>query len=214
MIEMYPSFYPTGYDFPFPPVSFPPPPPSPSLSPSSPAPLPLQCNGGSAAAPPDGEDRIYFQNVIAPTFVPTHETEWSTGLFSCFAGDPDHCILTAICPCVVAGQISEIVNEGKTSCVEGTLLCLILNTLCCCTCIYTCHTRSKMRHRYLLKGTNSSDFMTHLHCMYCALCQEYRELYRLGFDPSIGWFENMERDRRAVAVFRITPPTTEEGMQR
>lgn len=38
----------------------------------------------------------------------------------------------------------------------------------------------------MLKGTDSSDFMTHLNCLYCALCQEYRELYRQGFDPAIG----------------------------
>ncbi|KAJ6312514.1 hypothetical protein OIU77_014107 [Salix suchowensis] len=43
------------------------------------------------------------------------------------------------------------------------------------------------------------------------LCQEYRELKNRGFDLSIGWHGNMERQKRLAAA---TAPPTEERMMR
>nr|GMD13377.1 pectinesterase-like [Ipomoea batatas] len=56
--------------------------------------------------------------------------------------------------------------------------------------IYTCLNRSKLRRRFKLKGNNFTDFLTHAFCCFCALCQEYRELYNQGYDPAIGQNKN------------------------
>ncbi|CBI27046.3 hypothetical protein VitviT2T_000258 [Vitis vinifera] len=130
---------------------------------------------------------------------------WSTGLCHCF-NDCKSCCLTFWCPCVTFGRIAEIVDRGSTSCgVSGALYTLIL-CLTGCSCLYSCFYRSKLRGQYLLEESPCVDCCVHCWCEGCALCQEYRELQNRGFDLSIGWHGNMERQRRGgVDVNPVVP---------
>ncbi|KAL6351057.1 hypothetical protein AAG906_031643 [Vitis piasezkii] len=114
--------------------------------------------------------------------------------------------LTFWCPCVTFGRIAEIVDRGSTSCgVSGALYTLIL-CLTGCSCLYSCFYRSKLRGQYLLEESPCVDCCVHCWCEGCALCQEYRELQNRGFDLSIGWHGNMERQRRGgVDVNPVVP---------
>ncbi|RVW65039.1 Protein plant cadmium resistance 2 [Vitis vinifera] len=116
------------------------------------------------------------------------------------------CCLTFWCPCVTFGRIAEIVDRGSTSCgVSGALYTLIL-CLTGCSCLYSCFYRSKLRGQYLLEESPCVDCCVHCWCEGCALCQEYRELQNRGFDLSIGWHGNMERQRRGgVDVNPVVP---------
>lgn len=59
-------------------------------------------------------------------------------------------------------------------------------------CVYSCMFRDKMRNKYGLPDAPAPDWITHLFCEYCALCQEYRELKHRGFDPVLGKFHYHE----------------------
>ncbi|CAI9092870.1 OLC1v1028215C1 [Oldenlandia corymbosa var. corymbosa] len=170
---------------------------------------PSESKPGPTSNPPN---IIYVQHFASANNKPTHETSWSTSMYGCFS-DMNTCVVTACCPCITSGRIAEIVDEGKTSCVEGVIM-YALFSLFCINCIYTGNNRSKMRKQHMLKGNDCHDCLVHTYCTACALCQEYRELYRLGLDPGIGWHENLERQKHAVAVFKITPPRVEGGMMR
>ncbi|XP_047312510.1 cell number regulator 2-like [Impatiens glandulifera] len=123
---------------------------------------------------------------------------WSTGLCDCF-DNCENCCLTYCCPCVTFGRIAEIVDRGSTPCgVSGTLYVLIMLATGC-SCIYSCFYRSKMRGQFFLQETPCTDICIHCWCEPCALCQEYRELQNRGFDPSIGWYGNLETQRRTMA---------------
>lgn len=166
----------------------------------------------SQQPPPPSQDIVYISRSPIGRQEPTHESPWSTSIFGCFQ-DLKSCFVTAICPCITSGQVAEIVNEGKTSRWEGTILFLLFSMMLS-GCFYTLFTRKKMRRLYKLKGSNVTDCMAHTFLLPCALCQEYRELNHQGFDPALGWRENIERQIHAVAVFRITPPPMEEEMLR
>ncbi|XWS34457.1 hypothetical protein CRYUN_Cryun21dG0040100 [Craigia yunnanensis] len=121
--------------------------------------------------------------------------------------------MTCWCPCVTFGQIAEIVDKGSSSCgVNGALYTLIA-CVTGCACCYSCFYRSKMRQQYMLKKHPCGDCLVHCFCEYCALCQEYRELKTHGYDLSIGWHGNMEKQSREVAMTSI-PPVVEGGMSR
>ncbi|KAJ4959965.1 hypothetical protein NE237_019875 [Protea cynaroides] len=109
---------------------------------------------------------------------------WSTGLCDCF-------------------------DDISTSCgVSGALYMMIL-CMTGCSCLYSCFYRSKLRGQYFLEETPCTDFCIHCCCEECALCQEYRELNNRGFDLSIGWHGNVERQNRGIA----TPPTVQTSMR-
>uniref|UniRef100_M1A525 Uncharacterized protein n=1 Tax=Solanum tuberosum TaxID=4113 RepID=M1A525_SOLTU len=93
---------------------------------------------------------------------------------------------TCVCPCITSGQIAEIVSEGRTSCMEGVIINMLLCCLCCTTPLYTFYYRVKLRRKFKLEGNECLDCLIHTLCCYCALCQEYRELHRQGFDPALG----------------------------
>ncbi|MQM09631.1 hypothetical protein Taro_042505 [Colocasia esculenta] len=110
---------------------------------------------------------------------------WSTGLCDC-CDDVGNCCITWCCPCITFGQIAEIVDRGSTSCgASGALYGLILY-LTGCSCLYSFFYRSKLRRQYGIADGCCPDFVVHCFCESCALCQEYRELKHLGFDPVIG----------------------------
>ena len=73
--------------------------------------------------------------------------------------------------------------------------------------------RNKLRVKYKLRGTLFNDCLVHALCEPCALCQEYRELSRFGFEVPLGWKENMEMQRAATAVYQVAP-IIENGMMR
>ncbi|GLT91775.1 hypothetical protein SLE2022_096480 [Rubroshorea leprosula] len=135
---------------------------------------------------------------------------WSTGLCGC-CSDISSCCLTCWCPCVAFGRIAEIVDRGSTSCgVSGALYALIM-CFTGCSCLYSCFYRSKLRGQFFLEESPCTDCCVHFCCEGCALCQEYREIKNRGFDMSIGWHGNMERQKRIAAKM---PPATEVGMIR
>ncbi|KAK7269741.1 hypothetical protein RIF29_22476 [Crotalaria pallida] len=131
---------------------------------------------------------------------PINVGPWSTGLCD-FCDDYNSCCLTLWCPCVTFGRIAEIVDEGVVSCrLSGTLFTLLIAVFgfACC---YTSWYRSKLRTRYLLEE-ECNDCMVHVLCEHLALCQEYRELQNRGYNMSLGWEGNVERQRRAAMVMQ------------
>ncbi|KAF8033107.1 hypothetical protein BT93_D1874 [Corymbia citriodora subsp. variegata] len=134
---------------------------------------------------------------------------WSTGLCNC-CDDFSSCCLTCWCPCITFGRIAEMVDRGSTSCGVSSALYALMMCVTGCPCMYSCCYRSKLRGQYFLQERPCTDCCVHFCCEECALCQEYRQLKSLGFDPSIGWHGNMERQRRLAAM----PPGMEKGMKR
>ncbi|KAG6498550.1 hypothetical protein ZIOFF_038270 [Zingiber officinale] len=125
--------------------------------------------------------------VTAPpaTFYVVHTPQpigpWSTGLFDC-CDDP-----------------------SNTCAASGALYVLIMY-LTGCHFVYSCFYRSKMRAQYGLSGDSLVDFLLHLFCEFCSLCQMYRELQRRGFDMNIGWHANMERQGQIIMATMPPPP--------
>ncbi|KAH7839973.1 hypothetical protein Vadar_010820 [Vaccinium darrowii] len=134
---------------------------------------------------------------------------WSTGLCDC-CDDVPNCCITCWCPCITFGQIAGIVDKGSTSCgVSGALYTLIA-FVTGVPCVYSCCYRSKMRQQYTLHESPCADCCVHFCCETCALCQEYRELKNRGFDMSIGWEGNVQKQRREMAM----APMPQGGMTR
>ncbi|KAG1358730.1 putative Cell number regulator 1 [Cocos nucifera] len=76
--------------------------------------------------------------------------------------------------------------------------------------MYSCFYRTKLRQQYSLEKKPCNDCLVHCCCEGLALCQEYRELQRRGFDMSIGWEANMDKKRQGATL----PPGIQEGMSR
>ncbi|KAH7516307.1 hypothetical protein FEM48_Zijuj10G0121300 [Ziziphus jujuba var. spinosa] len=140
---------------------------------------------------------------------PKTRVRWSTGLCDCFS-DVKTCCITCWCPCVTFGQISEIVDQGSTSCGLNGALYTLIAFLTGCACIYSCFYRIKMREQYALEGGQFRDCLLHCFCEQCALCQEHRELQNRGYNMTIGWQGNVEGKNREVAM----APVVEGGMSR
>ncbi|CAL9774186.1 unnamed protein product [Musa acuminata subsp. burmannicoides] len=128
---------------------------------------------------------------------------WSTGLCHC-CDDVGNCCITCFCPCITFGQIAEIIDKGSTSCGVSGALYALLASVTFCPCFYSCFYRSKLRRQYGLKEKPCADCLVHCCCCECcSLCQMYRELKRRGFDMSIGWHANMERQGETAT---LAPP--------
>ncbi|OVA12241.1 Uncharacterized protein family Cys-rich [Macleaya cordata] len=136
-------------------------------------------------------------------------SSWSTGLCDCL-DDVNNCCITCWCPCITFGQVSEIVDKGSSSCGMNGALYTLIACVTGCPCFYSCFYRSKLRQNYHLKMTPCCDCLTHCCCGQCALCQEYRELKKRGFDMSIGWHGNLEKGSGGIVIAPIVP----EGMDR
>ncbi|KAF6991874.1 hypothetical protein CFC21_008923 [Triticum aestivum] len=135
---------------------------------------------------------------------------WSTGLCDCF-DDCGNCCITCLCPCITFGQVAEIIDRGSTSCGASGALYALIMLLTGCQCVYSCFYRAKMRAHYGLQESPCADCCIHWCCEPCALCQEYRELKKRGFDMNLGWHANMERQGRTPATM---PPLMHPGMTR
>ncbi|XXG40951.1 hypothetical protein AAC387_Pa01g1533 [Persea americana] len=140
---------------------------------------------------------------------PQAPVPWSTGLCDC-CDDVYSCCITCWCPCITFGQIAEIVDRGSSSCAVSGALYMLLLCVTGCSCLYSCFYRSKMRGQYFLEETPCADCLVHCCCEPCAMCQEYRELKSRGFDLSIGWKGNLEKQNRGLTL----PPAIEGGMRR
>ncbi|CAH1417028.1 unnamed protein product [Lactuca virosa] len=159
--------------------------------------------GHPPLAPPPAQ---YPPGIPPPPMVSTGQ--WSSGLCDC-GSDVTNCCITCWCPCIPLGQIAEIVDRGNTSCaVHGSLYTVIL-LLTGCQWIYSCMYRSKMRQQYLLPEEPCNDCLVHFCCEPCAMCQEYRELKHRGFDMSLGWHGNMERQNNGVMMPVFAPAPME-----
>ncbi|XP_019170491.1 PREDICTED: protein PLANT CADMIUM RESISTANCE 2-like [Ipomoea nil] len=135
---------------------------------------------------------------------------WSSDLCNC-CDDVSNCFITCFCPCITFGQIAEITDKGAISCgVSGALYCLIAFVIGC-PCFYSCFYRSKLRKQYMLPESPCGDCLVHCCCESCALCQEYRELKHRGFNMSLGWEGNMDRQNMGVGM---TAPGVQGGMNR
>ncbi|XP_074383269.1 protein PLANT CADMIUM RESISTANCE 2-like isoform X2 [Apium graveolens] len=108
-------------------------------------------------------------------------------------------------------SIAEIVDKGSTSCVTSGALYALLALVSGCGCMYSCFYRTKMRKQYMLEERPCGDCLVHLCCEPCALCQEHRELRIRGFDMSLGWQGNLERQSGGMAMAPIVP---QSGMSR
>ncbi|KAK9934783.1 hypothetical protein M0R45_021913 [Rubus argutus] len=178
--------------------------PNPLIPPSSAPPLP--CNLDVKPLATTGIP-------IMPVAHPHYPAPWSTGLCDC-CDDLSSCCLTCWCPCVTFGRIAEIVDRGSSSCgVSGTLYGLMLCVMGC-SCLYSCFYRSKLRGQYFLEEKPCADCCVHFCCEECALCQEYRHLQNQGFDMSIGWYGNLQRQKRLAAMAAAVPPQLQPGMNR
>ncbi|XP_058193953.1 protein PLANT CADMIUM RESISTANCE 11 [Rhododendron vialii] len=148
--------------------------------------------------------------ITAPNFPSSHVPgPWSTGLCGC-CEDVGSCCLTCWCPCVAFGRIAEIVDRGSTSCGVSGAIYLLMMSATGCSCLYSCFYRSKLRGQYFLDESPCADCCVHCCCEECALCQEYRQLQNQGFDMSIGWHGNIERQKRGIAE----PPSKQNEMNR
>ncbi|CAL5043385.1 unnamed protein product [Urochloa decumbens] len=128
--------------------------------------------------------------------------EWSVGLCSCF-GDVGTCCLTCWCPCVTFGRVAEVVDKGSTMLHErDTVFSATVHRL------YTCSKRSSMRAQYNLQESPCLDCCVHFWCDTCALCQEYRELEKRGFNMAKGW----EGSNKVVGCVQGMRPPRKQSM--
>uniref|UniRef100_A0A0D9ZFA4 Uncharacterized protein n=1 Tax=Oryza glumipatula TaxID=40148 RepID=A0A0D9ZFA4_9ORYZ len=127
-----------------------------------------------------------------------HHNDWSSGLFACF-NDCEVCCLTTVCPCITFGRSAEIVSRGERTCCAAGVLCVLLGFFAHGHCLYSCCYRGKMRDSFHLPEEPCCDCCVHALCLQCALCQEYRHLKRLGYDPSLGWLGNNQHPDKPTA---------------
>ncbi|KAJ4727540.1 Plant cadmium resistance 2 [Melia azedarach] len=111
---------------------------------------------------------------------------WSSGLFDCHLHQTN-AIITAILPCVTFGQIAEVLDEGNTTCPMGTFMYLLTMPVLCSQWILGSNYRAKLRRNYNLVEAPYTDVISHIFCLWCSLCQEFRELQNRGLDPALGW---------------------------
>ncbi|XP_010476562.1 PREDICTED: protein PLANT CADMIUM RESISTANCE 2 [Camelina sativa] len=142
---------------------------------------------------------------------PHAEGEWSTGFCDCFTDCPNCCI-TFWCPCITFGQVAEIVDQGSTSCGTAGALYALITAVIGCGCMYSCFYRKKMRAQYNIGGDDCGDCLKHFCCELCALTQQYRELKHRGFDMSLGWAGNVERQNQGGVA--MGAPVFQGGMNR
>uniref|UniRef100_A0A0V0I6C0 Putative cell number regulator 1-like n=1 Tax=Solanum chacoense TaxID=4108 RepID=A0A0V0I6C0_SOLCH len=141
---------------------------------------------------------------------------WSTGLFDCFS-DIKNCFITCLCPCVTFGQVDEILSQGQMTWWEAALMFGLLEAFCCqASLVFAWYHRVQFRKKYNLMGNLFSEFAITLICMRLVLCQNYRQLNKLGFDVALGWKANKKKQRRIASqnAVQFVPPMANPGMFR
>lgn len=136
--------------------------------------------------------------------VPAGSGQWNSGLCDCFQ-DGRSCICSWCCPCIVVGQLVEIIDQGVTTCMTGGAIFFLLQTLTGCGCLYTCGFRARLRSKYGLNPEPCGDYCVDCWCLPCSLAQQYREFTSRGIQPDLGWAANR------VAYEQSAPPQQEMG---
>ncbi|KAI3863199.1 hypothetical protein MKW92_044402 [Papaver armeniacum] len=136
---------------------------------------------------------------------PPGTNAWTTGLFDCM-DDPNNALITFCVPCFTFGQIAEIIDEGQTTCSTSGIMYAAVSFFTALPCLISCGYRSKLRNKYDLIEAPAADWITHVFCEVCALCQVYRELKNRGYDPAIGWHGNQMRHQMQQQQVQMTPP--------
>ncbi|XP_031475064.1 protein PLANT CADMIUM RESISTANCE 10 [Nymphaea colorata] len=116
--------------------------------------------------------------------------QWSSGICAC-CDDMQSCCIGFFCPCFLFGKNTEFIGAGSWTgpCVTHFTLWGLFNCLCCLltdgmllglpgimVSCYACGYRRAIREKFNLQEAPCGDFVTHLCCHQCAICQEYREL--------------------------------------
>ncbi|XP_010045639.2 protein PLANT CADMIUM RESISTANCE 6 [Eucalyptus grandis] len=120
---------------------------------------------------------------------------WTTGLFDCM-DDPLNAVITCLFPCLTFGQVAELIDNGTTTCATAGMMYALIGCFIGLPCIYSCTFRSKLRSKFGLVESPAPDWIVHFLFEPCALCQEYRELNRRGWNPAIGWVGNVQRQQQ------------------
>ncbi|KAG6542372.1 hypothetical protein Mapa_016201 [Marchantia paleacea] len=111
-----------------------------------------------------------------PSFPPPNSGAWTSGLCGC-CDDCFSCCLGCCCPCVLVGKSVEMIDRGQSNCCVGGTFFFLLQYLCCLGCLYTCIYRGRLRRHYGLPDTcGCGDCCTDCWCLYCSICQVYREI--------------------------------------
>ncbi|KAA3466033.1 protein PLANT CADMIUM RESISTANCE 11-like [Gossypium australe] len=153
---------------------------------------------------------------VAPTnhqyptqrYTPTAvKVPWSTGLYDCTADVASH-----------VGVLALPLGILLTSASGAFFVLLSILTVCISNRIYSYTYRARLRSQYILEESPCRDCYLHFWCEACALCQEYRELKNRGFDVSLGWHGNWER-QKILGVpmpmpMPMAPAEMETGMRR
>ncbi|XP_073015856.1 protein PLANT CADMIUM RESISTANCE 6-like [Primulina eburnea] len=143
---------------------------------------------------------------------PPQDKAWNSNLFDCM-NDPQNALITACFPCITFGQIAEILDSGNTTCATSGVLYGCIAFCIAIPCIMSCTYRTKLRAKYGLMESPAQDWLVHCFCEWCALCQEYRELQHMGYDPAIGWQGNQAKMRQHQnQQFGMTPPPGQRMM--
>lgn len=117
---------------------------------------------------------------IGPGLVSTKFTteldgsQWQTDLFDC-CSEPFLSVKACIYPCGTFSTIANAVSRGKITREEALNNMMVYSLFCGCCC-YTCCVRGKLRQLFGIEGNSCDDCLTHLMCYYCAMVQEWREL--------------------------------------
>ncbi|XP_072971840.1 uncharacterized protein [Typha angustifolia] len=164
-----------------------------------------------------GQPKPAAQNAAYPATTPPRPVQcppvgqrvgemWSTGLFDCL-DDPTNALLTLLAPCVTFGQITEILDEGRTSCTTSGSLYFLATFAIILPSLLSTNLRTRLRTSFNLMADPGPDLFVHLCFEYCALCQEYRELKNRGLNPEIGWLGvQMMRQQQQQQLGSMAPP--------
>ncbi|MEW5299024.1 MAG: hypothetical protein WDW36_002079 [Sanguina aurantia] len=139
---------------------------------------------------------MYVEQVVVMQpqqyMVPIFTAPWTTGLFAC-CDDLGICLCGCFCtPCLFGYNTNAL--TGRDCC--GACCLYSFFTFCGCLCDGFCgdfmqdyvgaRVRSQIRMKYGLMEDPCADFVTHMCCPHCALCQEARELkYRAAAGPAM-----------------------------
>lgn len=138
------------------------------------------------------EAKVVGSNRVKAGGIENYESpqQWSSGICAC-CDDLQSCFIGLLCPCFLFGKNAEFLGSGTFmgSCTTHFILWGLVNTVCCfltegvllglpgCfVACYACGYRRTLRAKYNLEEAPCGDFVTHLFCHLCAMCQEYREI--------------------------------------
>ncbi|KAI3732962.1 hypothetical protein L1987_64175 [Smallanthus sonchifolius] len=122
--------------------------------------------------------------------------QWSSGICACF-DDLQSCFIGSLCPCFLFGKNAEFLGSSSFmgSCTTHFIIFSLVNSCCCLltgglllgfpgcfAACYACGYRKALRTKYNLQEAPCGDFITHLCCHMCAVCQEYREIRERSVD--------------------------------